>query len=337
MNQLFGSDNVFYVPQGRPFKIFDLLLWRTIEIDVQALRILLSAQSQSLVADKASIALDNLEVDGHPAGEEAQEDAHAQMQVFLASLPYQTDLPECRQKISAALAPYPTTLWVNLSQAPAESFFAEDYIEAGEIAGNLAPVQSCYGSIAFNAMGEDSCDLPGEKPCAFQLAAPEEMPIARLAPIDPLEPLPLIREFCGHTGASSQGRLVTLDLNSAIPPEALAAVPICRSESSIYFQTLYLHLGLESSISSALPFKSTDMPRIGKALKSAGFKPKAQTRRFSAWTRGGDIIQIYRNLEGKEASGIPVLPPFCLAAHANGSTDLAPRHTLLREIFPSFF
>jgi len=327
MTYPFQTDNVFYVPPQKPFCVYDLLGWRRIELCVQSTRLRLDPSAGPAVRQRAAQALKLARSLPQPIDMPSQE---ARMNEFLGQLPFSDSLPHSSPEFEKAFFPLRPTFWARLSQQPMESFFHEDYEETPlPDDSQSSTILTCMGAVAFNAIGQDECELPSAQP--LRLSAPSHTRPARVLPLDPFEPLPLVREYCGCLGSSNQGELVTIDLRGQIPEACLAAVPIRRT-GLVSYETLYMHLPLETETPPTRPFRRSQSRELAKALRAKGFQPERRMRRFSTWTRGGDVIQVYRDLPGKESESVPVLPSFCLAALADGSPNRAARHALLNEI-----
>ncbi|MCX7015773.1 MAG: hypothetical protein NTW86_25005 [Candidatus Sumerlaeota bacterium] len=330
MTYPFDTDNIFYVPPGKPFRIYDLLGWRKVDLFVQSARLLLDSSMAPLIHAKARRALASCDSGPEPVDLPREQE---RMREFLEGLPYGEGLPEARRDFEAALAPLRPSFWARFSQQPMESFFHEDYEETPiESDIHQVVIQSCVGAVAFNAVGDAECELPDDEALPLHLLVQPRAPAARVSPIDPFKPLPLIHEYCGYLGASSQGRLVTINLRAEIPEACLAAIPIRRSGSTTY-ETLYLHLPTQTDTPPLRAFRARDADRLARRLKAAGFGASLRSKAFSVWTRNEDVVQVYRDLPGKESEYVPQLPSFLLAALAAGSTDCAARHAMLEEVF----
>lgn len=329
MSSLFKTDNIFYLPPDKPFRVYDLMDWRRIDIRVQSLQTLLRQDAFATVHERAERVLESQDLlEGQQRDEQAK-----RMETFLHTLPLNDRPRASTSEVQKAFEPMRATFWVRMSQAPTESFFQEDYLERPQAKPGAPVVLSSIGAVAFNAMGEIECELPSERPHSFDFAAAGDLPITEIEALAPDEPLPLLREYCGFKGSSNQGEMVTIDLKAQIPDECLAAIPI-RRESDVRFETLYLHLQtLVGDRAPIFPFRMDREKEIAGKLKEAGFVPTKRSKRFSVWERSRDTIQLYRLLEGKESEDVPMLPPFCLATQADGSAWWEDRVNLLEAVF----
>ncbi len=329
MTNLFQTDNIFYVPANQPFRIYDLMDWRRIDLHTHSLQAFLRNEAFDAVHARAHKALEGIELLDDADRREQQERMHD----FLQNLHLTPGNQAFSSEIQNALLPMRAIFWVRLSQQPMESFFTEDYEEWPEARPDAPVLLRTIGAVTFNSFGETECDLPSENPHSFELTARAGEEVVSFVPLAPDDPLPLLREYCGFKGSSNQGEMVTIDLNAAIPEVSMAAIPM-RREGEGHFETLYLHLETGVGEDSPLfPFRADQERRIAESLKTAGFTPTKRSRRFAVFERGLDTIQLYRDLEGKESEDVPVLPSFCLATQANGSSDWEGRVALLQAVF----
>jgi hypothetical protein len=96
-----------------------------------------------------------------------------------------------------------------------------------------------------------------------------------------------------------------------------------------------MHIGLATETPPARPIPHQAASVLAENLRRMGFEARRRVKRFSLWTReGGDVIQLYRGLSGKETENRPVLPPFAFCPRAGGATDVVGRHALLSEVMP---
>ncbi len=325
MTLAFQTDNIFYVPPGETFTLYDIAAWRRIDLDILATRASLVPSARLLVGERAEFAMQCAEE--IPAAE-----AERSIQDYISALPFDVPPALSAPEFDAAFLPLRPSFWIRMTQHPAESFFMEDYEISPPQPARSKSVLSAYGAVAFDRIGDIECSLPSVNPPSFHLCADPERQTAHVRAIDPLKPLPLLREYCGAGGSSNQGDLVTIDHNAAIPESILAAMPIGR-DADRCFATLYFSMPLDTEYSPILPVRPREAPLVSKALDAAGFAPARRTRRFGLYSRGRDIVQVYRNLPGKETYGAPILPPFCLAALADGRTNPKDRQEMIREIF----
>lgn len=329
MTILFQTDNVFYLPPDQPFRIYDLMDWRRIDIHVQSLQMSLRQEALSAAHERAHQALSTV-----GTMEDSDRAILAQrVESFLHSIPLSERPPASTLEIQKILEPMRGMFWARLSQGPMESFFPEDYLERPTDNAANSIVLSTIGSVVFDSLGGIECELPSENPHSFDFAMTGSYPVATSEPLPPDEPLPLLREYCGFKGSSNQGTLVTIDLEASIPEACLAAIPLRRLGETRY-ETLYLHLEtLAGERLPIFPFRTEHQRRIAERLKQAGFAPTSKSKRFSVWERAQDTIQIYQLLEGKESEGVPILPSFCLATQADGSDGWEGRAALLEGVF----
>jgi hypothetical protein len=324
----FETDNICYVPPGEPLRLYDLLGWRRIDLTVHNVGFRLDPHMLPAVHDRAKIALDLAEGDMGNFDRALEE---VRVRDFLAKASLAVKSPTSTREFEQALHPIQPTFWARVSQAPMESFHHEDYEQTPTPEPDAPVVLSSIGSVAFNALGQIECDLLSESPHSFHLAAPAAHPAASSTTLDPFEPLPLVYEYCGSMGASSRGAMVAIDSRAQIPESLMAAVPLRRDGDNLY-ETLYLSAAIATEKPPLRPLTPAQTDQVARSLKAAGFEPKRRSRRFSVWTRGDDAIQAYQGLPGKESEGFLVMPPFCVAALADGSTDCAARFALLTEV-----
>lgn len=329
MSYLFQTDNIFYLPPGEPLQIYDIIHWRRIDLPVQSAFAQINPAMAGVIKERAALALSHAQQD-QPGLDPLVESER--MDRFLAALPFSEAGDKVTGVFETLFDPLRPIFWVRFSQQPLESFFPEDYEPSPSRQEACETALSCIGGISFNALGDFVCDLPSENPYSIRVSLVPGDSILQAVRLDPFEPLPLLEEYCGLLGSSNKGRAVTIDLAGEVPEHLLAAIPMGCDEAGIY-QTLYLHLDTEVEVQPIRPFHPPDAANVASALKTAGFHPRRREKQFSVWERdGGDVIQIYRNLPGKESEGVRILPPFCLAVLAGGSTDVYERHELLKRV-----
>lgn len=324
----FETRNLAFVPPGGMLRIVDVAGWRRIELDSTGATVVLRDPGLALVEAELDRAVERAER-RKAEGAKALEEARAARDRVLFDLRACEGPDEGVRPAPGGPGAEGMLWWVRLSDTPGESFHEEDYDEARAFDGE-ADAFPVYGSLGLAALGGLEVALPGAGADApMWLVAPRAG--ERVAPLDPLEPLPLVHEFCGAQGVSSRGASVNIDCRGAIAAEHMGAVPLRRLGDSI-FATLYFHLSVELPAELAWSPGPKALQALAAVLGRSRFEVADKGPRHTIVRRSGDVVHLYTGLEGRESDGVPTMPPLLVVAMAGGSTDPMARADLLEQI-----
>lgn len=326
----FGTDNLVFVPADGRLTITDITSWSRVSLDVH----------RSLVRPRQRVIDTIVEAVDKAVGElstakRTKARAHefvAASDAILESLG-KFEMPRGNVSMSLELpANHQLTMWVRLTDAPAETFYVEDYEEHAEPADEVEAFP-LYGS--FQSAGLDDLEIAfpeRDAEAGFWLLLPREGGlVGESLPVD--EPLPIIHEFCGVDGVSSRGASLNLTLEAAVAAEHRGCTALRRVGDGL-FCTLYWHLttSLPGALSVSIPANRAGS--LEEVLARSRFVETSRgPSRGPTWRilkRNTDVIHLYSNIEGKESAGALTMPPFLVVAHA-GDGSHAARVELLRQ------
>ena len=371
MNSIFGTDHIIYVPENEPFRYMDLYHWRRMEWDVHLMRARLR---QSVIELSRQRCKDSMkEYFKTPEGLEDQAKTRALVDSFWRDIRSRTECPEPplldSQWPMDKAAPQKLTFWVRISDAPAESFFEEDYdstpllsssssdpfspaadssaspAESGAAPGRKAiPV---YGNLTLKSLGDAEIALPHEGPEAGFLLDFDPENSFRMETLDPRRPLPICQEFCGYRGASNRGYAANYTIEGKIASENLGCIPLHSFGHSAY-ATLYFYMKTIIQYDLVVRIRERRLEQAIHKLKAMGYSIYAEGASFKIWERpsgasshasgtgesagGMDILHLYVGIPGKEAEGARFMRPFVLAICQGGSYAPEKRSKLIAEL-----
>ncbi len=324
MSLNFGTDNIIYIPEGGRLNIFDVYRWERRTLDVQ--RSTVRLRSSAMERLKKEIARCVKDLDKHAETRSALVENKVALKAFLK------DLTESEvNTITVPFAPQTEsdmTWWVRLSDHPVESFHSEDYEETTDGLASELFARRLYGSCSITAGEQHEIPFPAEgDKAAFEWLAP----FMECESIDPTEPLPIAREFCGASGVSAFGNSVNIDTKGELAATHLGCCPI-RIIGGGTFATLYFSMlsDVRARVMSQLTAGWLD--RIPELLKQSKFQEYPSGMNWRIFERNGDVVHVYENLEGKESAGYLTMPPFLLVASAGGDPSPQLRELLLDSI-----
>lgn len=334
MTNAFGTDNIIYVPEDDILSVYDLYSWRVMRFSVHEFRARLrKSRMEDVLRQSRRLLKDYLAT---PEGKAAPDETRQRLDGFLHDLIGAAEIPEVESLdgnwLSQATAPRTITFWVRIGDAPAESFFDEDYIPCPQPDRSLraAPL---YGMISLACVGEAELAFSEQgDDAAFVLELPPET-ACRNVPLDPSIPLPILHEFCGLRGASNRGVSANYTTRGELAPESIGCIPLHRIGSGGY-ATLYFHLVTELAYPVSLRVRGERIRQAIQRLETLGYECREEGPRHQLWHREspGDIVHFYHDLPGKESEGVRFLPSFVLAAQAGGTHAPAARARLIAEI-----
>lgn len=334
MTNAFGTDNVIYVPDEEALTIYDLYSWRVLRFSVHEFHALpRKVRMDDILRQSRGLLKDYLAT---PEGKAAPEETKLRLDGFL------TDLITSGEVVGAELreahwltqfaAPQPLLFWLRLSDAPAESFFDEDYSSPPPGRDALCAIP-LYGTVTLSCLGEVELAFPetGDD-AAFALEMHRETACVVVA-LDAGVPLPIIHEYCGFRGASNRGCSVNYTARGELAPESIGCIPLHRIGAS-GFATLYFHLATKLTHQVSLRVRGERIRQATQRLETLGYQCRDEGPRHQLWYRqpAEDILHFYHDLPGKESEGMRLIPSFVLAAQAGGAHDPAARARLIAEI-----
>jgi len=325
----FGTENLVFTPPGGRLVIWDVYRWRRLSLDVTRSYARMRANGVGVVEQAVNEAVAKI---GRSRKTTAQEAAACRdaAEKALADVRSWTGPDARSHPHDDDPASFGATWWVRFSDRPQESFFEEDYDEAGTCEGR-AVAYPVYGSLASERLQELEVPLPGRKADApIWLMLPEEGGV-EAPPIGDDEPLPLVHEYCGAGGASSRGASVNVHFRGDLAAEHMGAIPMRRVGGSL-FATLYFHLSVPSDIPVMARLSPRQVRVVLDALARSHFAEAAGGDTWGIYRRDRDFVHIYDGLEGRESEGVDRMPPFVMVAKADGETTPEARGALLAQI-----
>lgn len=321
----FGTENLVFVPAGEQLFIFDIYAWRFIRFDVLNLYVRMKPFALEGLGTQLDSAVKSIRKRG--AQSKKADDHEAAAVSFLRSLQKN---PANQISATAAVANVPGfSPWIRLTDKPAETFFPEDYEEAGNYDGPVVAVP-LYGNCHIEEMGDHEVPFPGSgEEAAFELLVPNQGIVSSAMAKDEL--LPLVDEYCGASGVSSHGNSVNITLQAQLSANHLGCVPLRRVGESV-FATLYFNMNTEPAAQVIAPLERQPFLNAGKLLLKSRFHIHAEHKNCQMFVRDGDCVHIYHDVEGLEASGIRTMPPFIIVVTAGGTADPQERGELLKSI-----
>ncbi len=327
MTHGYGSENAVYVPAGGKLEITGVYEWHRTTIDLRA--------STVRIREHAATHLDS-EIERILGSLKRRKDLEREVvaEARVAARRFRADLVESQ---AARIATRPLAepgggirWWLRLTDEPAESFHSEDYEEAADPprSGVRLPL---YGSCMIRMGDEAEIPFPAEgENAAFEWILPDGAAIAE-GPAPYHEPLPLIHEFCGTGGSSARGATVGVTCRGELSPAHTACSPI-RIVGEGVFATLYFSRATTAAHRVMLPVPEERVARLGETMAKSRFDTVASGDNWSVHDREGDIVHLYRDLDGREADGFPVIPGLIVVAAASGRPDPAYREALLNML-----
>ena len=191
MSLNFGTDNVYYVPEGESLVFFDIYDMRRLEMNLDRWGLFYNESHISFIRDSIQTASDRWE--NHQKKNKVGAALQA-VQSFLADLPVRAFPAGRPLNMNDLLSPQVITLWVRCSDVPLESFYEEDYPmnqPASSAAIRFAPL---IGAVYLAAIGDfelsihEYADQEG-----FFLEIPDAQGVG-IAPLDPDAILPLMKD-----------------------------------------------------------------------------------------------------------------------------------------------
>lgn len=309
-------------------RFIDLHHWREWRLDLARWSLALAPSGLEDLRARAAegLMLCRARRDQTPEALRAVEHAEA----FLASLGDALPAgPEDLVDLPLPLGPL-AAVWARISDVPLESFFEEDYRTGGPAAEGFARLP-VIGALSLPVCDDLDVPLPEPGPDNFSLITPGVDCVAEYPlPLDELPPI--LDEFCGARGNSNQGKMINLGLDARLVSELPVATPLCRLEPGGGFATLYLHFKTPQDNTVSLPLRPSQARRVGQSLPEQGFTRVRAVGPNQIWRRGEDWVHCVWAAPGLESEDVMQLPPFVIAAQAEGSQEPAPREALLASI-----
>jgi hypothetical protein len=330
----FGTNNLIFVPEDEVLSLWDIQSWTRMRLDTRRLTVRPRQATLDQITMDVEEALSGLSRAAKRKKAKLPDELRSRADTVLNSLEGFI-APEAVINVrmeSPGLAGM--TWWVRITDAPTESYFPEDYVDA-PVHPTRADAFPVFGSMTLERLGTLDIPFPADGAgAAFFLLIPEDAIQVESIPAE--EPLPLIREYCGVNGVSAHGHSVNIDTISKITANHSGCTPLSRVGSEL-FATLYFHLQCDvaNSVCAALP--TGKAPVVLEVLDRSRFEiiSAAEPGRLPAWCilrREEDVVHIYHGLEGKESEGHHTMPDLVVVTRAGGTSDPELRSQLLQQI-----
>lgn len=326
----FGTDNIYFVPEGKSLRIFDIYHMRCRELDLTHWNLHFNSSEFNQIENAL-----------HEAGTRWEKSIKHKntrtrgkqiLQSFLQNFPNDSDPAQPCSDIQRLFSHQQITFWVRCSDTAQESFYAEDYPESSPVRTNKVSVP-VMGSIFLSGIGDfELCIHENVIRGGFFLGFPEHTGIVGY-PLPPDEILPLDEEFFGAFGSSGLGRIINLTHDSRISAENLCCTPLFRTGPHFYV-TLYFHLVTKVDFDVLLRIPERKIAYMRSVLAELGFKLFFQYKENRVYRRKESVVHLYSNAVGKESFNHPFLSPFLLITLNEGSTDPSTRSKLMAEFLP---
>ncbi len=332
MSLNFGTDNIYFVPEGERLSLFDVYNMRKVELDCAHWGLFYNKAKFPVIRKALNAALKRWEK--HQKGPDETARGRQAVDSLIGALPLRKFPTRRFLNLEKCLSPQEITFWVRCSDTPLESFFEEDYTLRKPTPAHTLTVP-VIGSIRLAAIGDFELSIPEvvERE-GFFLEVSKENGI-RIEMLPPEEMLPLDEGFFGAWGSSAQGRLINLTHDARVCEENLCCTTLHRIGSH-YFATLYFHLRTKVEYNVVLKFSEKKLKYAYAHLEEIGFRLHKESARNAVFKRGDSIVHLYANVAGKETLGARFLPPFLLVTLNEGSTDPATRSKLVKDLLPRF-
>jgi hypothetical protein len=334
MIHAFGTDHIVYVPEEEVLSIHDLYSWRVMRFSVHEFRARLrKTHMQSVEHQSRQLLGVYLST---PEGEAEAEKTSRCLDAFLGDLLAGGNRaegePQGEDLLCEYVAPQTITFWLRMSDAPAESFFKEDYTPSPPTVDYPYTIP-VYGTVSFRCMGDAELAFPETGDASAFALDMRQKAVCVISCLDAGVPLPILHEYCGFRGASNRGVSANYTLRGELAPESLGCVPLHRIGFT-GFATLYFHLGTELTCPVSLRVRGERFRQAEERLKTLGYECRDEGPCHQIWHRlaTDDILHFYHDLPGKESEGVRFIPSFVLAARAGGRHTPEERARLIAEI-----
>lgn len=326
----FGTDNIYFVPEGKSLCIFDIYNMRCRELDLAHWNLYFNSEKFARIEHAVHEALTKWEkLMKH---NETRIQGRRIVKSFLQHFPNNSCPVENSFDVGPLFSPQQITLWVRCSDTAQESFYLEDYHESASIQSNRISVP-VMGSVFLSQIGDFELSIHEDSVLdGFFLGLPENTGIKDY-PLPPDQILPLDEEFFGSYGSSSLGRIVNLTHDARICEENLCCSPLFRIGPH-FFVTLYFHLVTKVTFDVLLRIPERKIGYLRSVLSELGFKLSSRHKENEVYIREDSIIHFYSNAMGKESLNSSFLPPFLLITMNEGSMDPSARSRLMAEFLP---
>ncbi|MCC5877355.1 MAG: hypothetical protein JJU11_14120 [Candidatus Sumerlaeia bacterium] len=330
---MFQTDDLIYVPEGGRLTFDDVHLWRRVCIDTRKAGLRMRASAFERVSDQMRGALELVKVsDRHKdVADRVEENVGIMLKDLAGRAGALTGGVESRfaDKIRQPSAKF----WVRLSDIPAETFHQDDYEREVDTAGTSAAFHT-YGNVTIAQLDNLEVAISGDEEGIRELPFSVDLPAedgVTLNALSPVEPLHLIHEFCGVHGASSMGHTINLDTQGNIPEYHQFCTPLGTVGKKL-LATLYFYIAFAPQARVAAPLSPNRLQPCMDILKQSEFEIVHEGPTHRIYQRGGDVVHVYFDLQGKEAEGVPVMPPLLVVACAGGLFDPMNRGALYEAI-----
>lgn len=328
----FGTDNVYYVPEGQPLIFFDIYNMRRLEFHIDRWGLFYNQAHMEYITNAVNSAQDIW--CRHQSRNPATQGNLEKVQSFLRDFPRRPFPSKSPLDLKNIFSLQEITFWVRCSDIPLESFFEEDYSKH-PVTIQGAGYTPLMGAIQLSSIGDYELDIhEGIETKGFFLEIPEGS--ITIAPLPPEEILPLDEGYFGAFGSSGNGHVINLTHESKVSEENLVCVPFQRIGEH-YYATLYFHLGTEVKFDIIRRFHEKRLGFMRAAMSELGFKLVCDQNGNALYSRDNSHIHLYANATGKESTGSRFLRPFLLVTCHEGEDAPGKRSHLMEEIIPLFW
>lgn len=328
----FGASNVYYIPEGENLTIYDINSWRKFEWDIHKTEILLQGDYLQQIRFNIEEAYKNFHK--KIKDKKSIDAAKNTLNDFFDSLKCLPPRLESSIDFTDLFTPQTLRMWVRLSDAPMESFKDEDYLRIGKKTAkkkdDFSYIFPLPGAFYFSHIAHYEASLPFEEGKeAFYIRIPGDS--FKICELDPLSLLPIINEFVGQNGSSSNGNIVNYTSKGKISTENLICVPL-NNMGNACFATLYCQLETEYKHEVIYHLTEKESDFVVTKLLNFGYSIITEENENYVIKKDNSIIHFYNNCSGKEDEGSRFLPPLILAVQYNGSIKSEDRKNLINDV-----
>jgi len=330
----FGTENIYFVPEGEKFCFIDMYHMKRKEWDISKWQVFFNKNHMQDIRLSFDTALKRWQNSLEKGKKKSSSQRKKNLGSFVDNIPYKRYPSQGILGANSLLSPQETTLWVRFSDIPQESFFSEDYQEHLKDTRKRIAVP-VMGSFFLSHIGDFELNIHENVfDKSFFLSIPRNKPVLE-SDLPPERLLPLDEEFFGAFGSSGKGRMINLTHKARISKENLFCLPLCRS-GVYFFATLYCHIRTNAEFDVVFTFSENKIDYARSVLAELGFTITCKCNSNEIHTRNRTVVHLYTNAVGKETFSSPFLPPFIFVTAYKGSSDPGKRSQLMEELLPHF-
>jgi hypothetical protein len=328
----FGTENIYFVPEGNKFHFFDIYNMRKLEFDFSSWSIFFNKHRFDAIRDTICFAINDWEKNKKDTEETA--DAGKICNNFINSVPLGKYPDKNFLDLNKIVSPQKILFWTRCSDKTLESFFKEDYSSRKKVPGKKYSIP-LVGSFFVSSIDDYELNIVEKaEPQGFFIDLPKKNGIS-VHLLSPLELLPFHEEFFGAYGSSGMGRAVNLTSDAKIARENLCCTPLNRIGSD-FFTTLYFHIRTNLKHKVIFRLNSMQTRQAAQIMANNGFEILINNSGNYVFRRKDSLVHLYLNAMGKETMKTSFLPPFFFISLNCGSIDPEIRSELRDEISELF-